>query len=257
MMESIHKELLAEMTGAIKDTICEDKIGIAFSGGVDSTLVARICSNIGYDISLLTVGFANSYDIESARQANQYLGMPHHVLEITRSSFDDVAARIMAAVGDRSLSWIENCIAFHYITKLARLQDIPVVVTANGIDELFCGYDAYRRVVSGGEQAVMDMIDEKVAHEQDMLISAGSLSAANRVRVVQPLLSEGFVRYARALPLMYKITGSDDLMRKHIIRDLARVVGVSEFSAGRRKKALQYGSAIHKTLVKFIKSSNA
>ena len=39
-------------------------------------------------------------------------------------------------------------------------------------------------------------------------------------------------------------------MRKHVIRTLAKEIGVPELSANKRKKALQYGSLIHKALLK-------
>ena len=58
------------------------KIGIAFSGGVDSTLISKICTDLGYDITLLTIGFSESHDILFAKEVNELLNYPHHVLEI-------------------------------------------------------------------------------------------------------------------------------------------------------------------------------
>jgi len=50
--------------------------------------------------------------------------------------------------------------------------------------------------------------------------------------------------------LSEKIHNSDDLYRKHIIRRLASQINVPEISCIKRKKALQYGSKIHKALLK-------
>ena len=47
-----------------------------------------------------------------------------------------------------------------------------------------------------------------------------------------------------------KIIDPDDLQRKHAIRKLAISCGVPEISAHKQKKALQYGSKIHKQLLK-------
>ena len=251
-MEAVQAELLARMREAVSEDVGEKRAGIAFSGGVDSALVAKVCSDMGYDITLLTVGFAGSHDIGSAREASRLMKMSHRAYEIPPESFGGMASDILDAVGNRSLSWIENCIAFRYVSELARAEGVPVVVTANGIDELFCGYDAYRREAHKGERAMLDMIDAKVSHEREMMRSVGT-SAAGGVRIAQPLLSEGFVEYARGVPLELKITGDGDFTRKHIVRDLARAVGVPEFSAGRRKKALQYGSAIHRNLLRYLK----
>ena len=71
-----------------------------------------------------------------------------------------------------------------------------------------------------------------------------------KVQIMQPLLAEEFITYARNLPLYGKIRGSDDMLRKHAIRDLALKIGVPEISARKRKKALQYGTLIHKNLIK-------
>ena len=70
------------------------------------------------------------------------------------------------------------------------------------------------------------------------------------VKILQPLLSEKFIKYAKTIPISEKILSSDDLFRKHIIRKLANNIGVPELSCNKRKKALQYGSKIHKSLLK-------
>ncbi|MEK6907833.1 MAG: asparagine synthase, partial [Thermoproteota archaeon] len=52
-MKKMKKELLDKIKNSIKENIIEKKIGIAFSGGVDSTLISKICSDLGYDVTLL------------------------------------------------------------------------------------------------------------------------------------------------------------------------------------------------------------
>ena len=54
----------------------------------------------------------------------------------------------------------------------------------------------------------------------------------------------------------YKIKDKDDLVRKHIVRKLAISIGVPEESALKLKKAMQYGSLIHKNLLKVKKTWN-
>ena len=47
----------------------------------------------------------------------------------------------------------------------------------------------------------------------------------------------------------------NDMKRKHAIRELAMDYGVPEVAAQKQKKALQYGSQIHKSLLKSRKTS--
>lgn len=244
------RALLDMMAQAIRGTVTERRICVAFSGGVDSFLMARLCSDLGYGVTLVTVGFAGSHDVIFSREAGRLLGIPHHTLEIDPASFRSVSAHIRDRVRTDSLSWIENCIAFHYVAEKARSLNIPVVVTANGIDELFCGYDAYRRTFPEGPEALLSLMDAKIGNELAMMDAVGAVSAGNGVRMVQPLLSPAFVEYARGIPLGEKITGADDILRKHIVRRAALQAGVPEMSAMKRKKALQYGSRIHRYLIR-------
>ena len=243
-------ELIQELQIAIKDTISEQKIGIAFSGGVDSTLLAKMCSNLSYDVTLLTIGFENSHDILFSKKVNDIMKLQHKINEIEKNSFNDVSSKIKTKINTDNLSWNENCIAFYYVSQLAQNNNLSTVITANGIDELFCGYNAYRDVIEQGDKVVQELMDSKLENELQMMKAVNSVSSEFGITLLQPFLSERFIKYAKKIPLEDKIKNSEDLIRKHIIRKAALQVGVPEISANQRKKALQYGTQIHKTLIK-------
>lgn len=253
-MENNGTKLREQVILAVKSSLKRQKIGIAFSGGVDSSLLAKICHDLGCDITLLTVGFANSHDLEFSRKIADMLKLRRVAFEIPDSSFRKVAKEIRAQIGTDNLSWNENCIAFYFVSKIAREISIDVVLTSNGIDELFCGYNAYRQVIGEGKDAVLGLMDTKLKNETEMMKAVNKVSSEFGVSILQPFLSEKFVTFAKSLPLEVKIKGEDDMMRKHAIRDLALLVGVPSESALKRKKALQYGSLIHKNLMKFRKT---
>ncbi len=252
MTTHMHKidVLLEEIHKAISQTVTEKKIGIAFSGGVDSSLIAKICSQMGYDVTLLTIGFANSHDIEFSKEVNQILKLPHKILEIKPDEFDKISTKIKSTIMTDNLSWNENSIAFYHVAMLARSLGISVVVTANGVDELFCGYNAYRDAIKSGEKKVMELMDSKLENEIRMMEAVNNVCSEFGVKILQPLLSEEFIKYAKTVPISDKIKDENDLQRKHIIRELALQIGVPQIAANKRKKALQYGSQIHKALIK-------
>ncbi len=250
IMEEMEKELLENIKNSISETVKEKKIGIAFSGGVDSTLISKICSDMNYDVTLLTIGFPESHDILFAKQVNEYLNYPHHILEIDSKTFPAISLKIHQTINSENLSWNENCIAFHYVSQLAKSLELDTVVTANGIDELFCGYNAYREAFTEGESRIHEVMISKLDNELQMMKAVNLIASKFGVKILQPLLSSKFIDYAKTIPLSEKIHDSEDLYRKHIIRELASQINVPEISCRKRKKALQYGSKIHKALLK-------
>jgi asparagine synthase (glutamine-hydrolysing) len=249
-MDEMNKKLLDNIKNSISETVKVKKIGIAFSGGVDSTLISKICSDMNYDITLLTIGFPESHDILFAKEVNEYLKYPHHILEIDSDTFPSVSSKINQTIQTDNLSWNENCIAFYYVSKLATSLELDTVITANGIDELFCGYNAYREAFSGGESQINEVMLAKLDNELKMMKAVNLIASESGVKILQPLLSPEFIKYAKTIPVSEKIHDSEDLYRKHIIRKLAGEIKVPELSCTKRKKALQYGSKIHKALLK-------
>jgi len=251
----MNKQLLTEMQDSIKHTVSDKKIGVAFSGGVDSTLLAKLVKDMGYDIHLLTIGFQDSHDINFAKEVNQILSFQHSISEIDPEKFKNVSQKINQTIKTDNLSWNENSIAFYYVAELAQKNDLKTVVTANGIDELFCGYNSYREAIEKGEDEVTKMMIEKLKNEGEMMVAINQVTAEFGVRMIQPFLLPNFIEYAKKIPISEKIHGPDDIQRKHPVRELAMDYGVPEVAAQKRKKALQYGSQIHKSLLKSRKTS--
>ncbi len=249
-MDLINQTLLENIKNSISYVVPKKKIGVAFSGGVDSTLISKICTDMGFDIVLLTIGFSESHDIIFSKEVNEQLNYSHHILEIDPESFPKITSNIHKVIATNNLSWNENCIAFYYVSKLAKSLNIDIVITGNGIDELFCGYNAYREAFIGGQSKINEVIDSKLQNELEMMKAVNVIASEFDVKILQPLLSVEFIKYAKTIPISEKIHSSDDLYRKHIIRKLANDIGVPKISCTKRKKALQYGSKIHKFLLK-------
>ena len=245
-MPDTSEQALLEQICRMVDRSVPEPAAIAFSGGVDSSLMAQVCSHMQKGSALLTVGFENSHDMTYAERVSHAFDMPHYTYTITNAE--------LAALSDdsrfefESLSWKENCIAFHFVSRLARTRGIDTVVTANGIDELFCGYDLYRRMYDEGHDAILAMIRDKTSAEMAMMHEIQRVADDNDIRMVQPLLQSEFVAYAETIPLHEKIRGQDDYIRKHIVRRAARLSGLAHDVCWKRKKALQYGSGIHRNL---------
>jgi len=251
---SLQEELCNTLYSTVMNSIKkDDKVVIAFSGGVDSTLLSKICKDLKKQICLVTVGFPQSHDLLFSKTISSLLSdsQNHIVYELNEVDFTESITYVKSKISCKSLSHIENCIAFFYLSKIIKDNNLgDFFLTANGLDELFCGYDKYRFYFDYGPDAIIKFMEEKLINEFHLMKEISEVLGESGIKSIQPFLTTDFIDFAKAIPLEYKIRGHDDFLRKHIIREIALDIGVPKESAMYPKKALQYGSLIHKNLVK-------
>lgn len=241
------------MAETIKD---ETSLAIAFSGGIDSSLLARICKDLGRKVILLTIGFLESHDIEFSKRIASKMGLSHKIHKLNEEHFRDSIEYVRQKVDCQNISHTENCVAYIYIATLACENEVKLILTANGCDELFCGYNIYRLIYNHGKTHIMDLMTEKIENEIILMKEIELATRGFGVNFKHPFLSHSFISFAKDIPIDQKIRRSDDFVRKHILRQAALSLGVPRESAMRPKKALQYSTLIHKNFNKLLKQNN-
>jgi asparagine synthase (glutamine-hydrolysing) len=232
---------------AVSETISEiPRVGVAFSGGVDSSLLVTLCNHLRKQVTLVTVGFPGSPDIDFSKSMATKMDMDHKVYEIDYRDFREKLQHIRKTIMCSNTSHIENCVGYFYISRLAKQNNLNIVLSANGCDELFCGYDRYRKVYCDGEGQINGLMEVSLVNEFALIEEIKTVAVQLGIQVRQPFLSSKFIQFAKAVPINQKIKGPDDMIRKHILRQTALELGVPKESAMKPKKALQYGSCIDK-----------
>lgn len=123
--------------------ISDVPVGVFLSGGIDSTfLAAFLKKRLGADLEHITIGFSDPvYDeAPQATQVARDLGLRHTVRTIDAVEARDALFRFVdiwdEPFGDTS------GIPTSILCGLAR-QQVKVALSADGGDELFCGYESY------------------------------------------------------------------------------------------------------------------
>jgi asparagine synthase (glutamine-hydrolysing) len=95
---------------------------------------------------------------------------------------------------------------------------------------------------------------QRIINELTLINEINTITKEFHVKIEQPFLAQRFIDFAMKIPIEKKILGPSDNIRKHILREIAISLNVPEESAMKPKKALQYGTLIHKNLLKLINS---
>ncbi|HTM31102.1 MAG TPA: asparagine synthase (glutamine-hydrolyzing) [Vicinamibacterales bacterium] len=124
--------------------ISDVPVGTFCSGGVDSSLVTAIAARRkGEGVNTYSVGFDEPDFDESAyaEQVAAHCRTRHHRLTVGNVEFDELLPR-MIWHNDEPLDFA-NSVQIFALSRLSK-QEVTVVLTGEGSDELFAGYPRYR-----------------------------------------------------------------------------------------------------------------
>ncbi|MEQ1948430.1 MAG: asparagine synthase (glutamine-hydrolyzing) [Bryobacteraceae bacterium] len=122
--------------------ISDVPLGAFLSGGLDSSAVVAWMKRIGAtDIKTFTVGYDSpESELPFAKRVAQHVGSDHHELILTPQHFRDLLPKIVwhmdEPVGD------EASLPLYFLSEFAKSK-VTVVLSGEGSDEIFLGYEAY------------------------------------------------------------------------------------------------------------------
>jgi asparagine synthase (glutamine-hydrolysing) len=119
-------------------------LGLFLSGGLDSTgLAAIMAPMVGERLRTFAVGFDDeaTNELPYARLAAQAVGAQHHEVVVSPEEFLASLPRLVWHE-DEPLAF-PSSVALNFVSQLAR-PHVKVVLTGEGSDELFMGYNWYR-----------------------------------------------------------------------------------------------------------------
>jgi len=227
--------------------LTEKHIGVIFSGGIDSVLVAKLLQREGKNIICYCTGTAESGDVIAARQVAKELGLPLKTTIIDEEQVERILPEIIRNVEEAGLLQVEVAIPMYLAARLAALDGIRVMFTGQAADEIMAGYPWYNDVLSqNGYLRLHEKLWEDLSLlYTDTLEREDKLTMAHSIELRAPYLDRQVIQTAMRISPRLKLEGDDDALRKRVHRQAAVELGVPPMLSFRVKDPAQSGSGIH------------
>ncbi|MDP3035783.1 MAG: asparagine synthase-related protein, partial [Methanobacteriaceae archaeon] len=139
-----------------------DKIGLVFSGGVDSTILASILKNRDIETTLYTVGTKNSSDFQFANRAAEYYDLKLKTFEINEKIIKNSLRPVLEAIEEFNVMKIGVAMPIFLAAKMASEDKLKVVLSGQGADELFGGYHRYLKDYSNYGEGTQEVLKQDI-----------------------------------------------------------------------------------------------
>lgn len=238
----IPEELLDALNDVLKE-MTDDDTAVAFSGGLDSGVIAAIASRHG-KIKLYTVGTEGSYDVEASRELAEMMGLEWQHILLTDDELESNLKEMISITGTVNPITLSFEIPIYYVMKYIPESNI---LSGQGADEIFAGYAKY-------ENMEHDELRDRMNHDMLTLMRTTEEHENKVARNFNKTL-----RYPYLSDDVLKIVEKADIadlapkdVRKAFLRDVAILLNEPEIAA-KPKKAAQYGSGTMESLRRIAK----
>lgn len=181
--ENINLEDL--LSTVIDDQLKADvSVDLLLSGGIDSSIIAYIAKSIlGKDVKAFSLSFQNKRFDESHKSVKiaEDLNLEHEIIEFSEEQnyevIDELMYKLPEPIGDPSI------VPTYYLNKIVS-QHTKAVLTGDGADELFGGYDWYRaQKISPYINSSLESLFVAFAKIVDTLISDKNIPISDKVEL--------------------------------------------------------------------------
>jgi len=228
-----------------------DRIGIIFSGGIDSVIIAWLAKKMVPEVICYTGGVEGSSDIAFARKIAKKLNLKLRVNELTYNEVEEMIPEVISTIEHTNAGQVEVAIPVYAAVKLAHEDGIKVMFSGQAADELFGGYSWYSKIVKdgGGYTGLRHYMNEDIQLlYKETLEREDKITMAHSIEMREPFLDLKLIRLSMKIDLRLNVKGVSDAFGKHVHRKLAQELGIPRDIAYRSKEAAQHGSGIHQVV---------
>lgn len=234
-MSFTYGSLEESIVAVIRDSIEGKDVGVAFSGGLDSGLVAAIAKKYAKSVTLYTCGTTDSYDVTMAKELSEKLGLPWVHAQISKKNVENRIRDMIVATGTSDPFTISYELPLFCVCMESR-EDY--ILTGQGADEFFMGCAKYVDQSDNDYEVLKNAGVERLLNVSvpcEMLIAAHFGKT-----MVYPYLDPAVTSEVGKID-PEKLRPTDLDSRKSVLKEIAMDLGYP-LIASRKKKSSQYGS---------------
>lgn len=118
-------------------------VGSFLSGGIDSSIIVSMAKMVNPNIKTFSVGFEREgySEVDVAKETANKLNVPNYSYMISANEYVKKLPKIMFHMDDPLAD--PACVPLYFVAREAR-KHVTVVLSGEGADELFGGYNIYR-----------------------------------------------------------------------------------------------------------------
>ncbi|MEM2117700.1 MAG: asparagine synthase-related protein [Candidatus Bathyarchaeia archaeon] len=252
-IQAAAKKLQRLLQQSIKERMLGQKeIAVAFSGGLDSSIIAFLAKKTAANVHLIHVSLEEQPETEHAKKAAEELALPIHVHLFSEKDVEKTLPKVLWLIEESDPVKASIGIPIYWAAEKVAKANFKVMLAGQGADELFGGYKRYVDEYStcGSETVQRAMFNDITRMCETNFERDFKLCNFHNVELRLPFATYQIAQFAAELPLEMKIKLPDDGMRKLVLRQVARNLGLPQAVVEKPKKAIQYTSGVSKTLKK-------
>jgi asparagine synthase (glutamine-hydrolysing) len=183
-------------------------IGVFLSGGLDSTLIGAIAARHAHDhgrvLHSFSIGVPGSSDLKAAEEAAEFLGTEHHVCEVQPEDLLDRLPHTIRSIESFDPMLVHSAVMNDLLAEFAAAF-VKVVLTGEGADELFAGYE-YHRGFDDPHELHGALVDGVAGLHNLNLQRCDRVTMAHGLEARVPFLDLDVVRTVLSMPASWKQT---------------------------------------------------
>jgi asparagine synthase (glutamine-hydrolysing) len=255
-MQTATHELQTLLEHSVEERVSGLKeVAVAFSGGLDSSIIASLVKKTGANVVLIHVSLENEPEVEFAKQAAEELKLPLYSYLYGGYDVQKAVQKVIRVIEEPDPVKVSIGIPIYWTAEKTAEMDCRVMLAGQGADELFGGYRRYVDCYLGGndEKTQRAIFSDIIGMYEANLERDFKTCNYFNVELRLPFATHRMTKFAINLPLELKIERTDNTLRKLVLRRVARDLGLPQPIADRPKRAIQYSTGINKALKKIAK----